>query len=597
MVGAREGRPGAIRRSLAVALALVLLALQPTGAGASETDQYTLPAGREFANLDVYFSRRVQAAIVEAVNEANASIRAPPADRPLEETTRLQSPDGIAAKVWERLYIEFSINEAIDGALAEDAVRSAYPGLVVAHRPGQHIYDHPLLTVDITKFVRTLFRSSTVNVNGTLFGTDKLVHFVHLGHMYYEAYRGALQSGAGEAEAVARAAGLSSGANIFLSESALLGLWVTGIRSNADLAANYAGFKFYRNLTEEVRIGRQVLPPMLVRDGSTWRVDGRVRARSGFFAAFVTPHWNEALNPNTYAPLVDAVVRSMLKSRCPEVLDWYRDERGRRRNRQQFAAIEKELATFYGEPYGHRDDGENTVSIANTCFDADGPASAAREPGRAVPATTSAVPAWPGGDELGRTELWWAARNGDLRAVERLLAQVENPNAVDLDGEGPLHAAARRGHVAVVEILLANGADPRAPALYGMTPLHAAVDQSQAGAARALLAAGAEANARDAFGRTPLHLAVLQGDRAAAALLLDYGADPTAVYAGRTPDQLAARAGEEALARWLVAYRPNPMARTGVGAPPGSETRSKSYTPLPRMPAKPGPRGPGQPVS
>jgi len=549
---------------------------------ASETDQYTLPVGRAFADLRVYFSRTVHAAVVEAVDETNAAIRDSSID-----TQHLQSPDAIAAKVWERLYIGFSINEAIDGALASESVRSRYPGLIVGYRPEHHIYDHPLLVIDLTKFVRTFFRSSTVNVNGTLFGTDKLVHFVHLGHMYYTTYRDARVSGSTEEEAVARAAGLSSGYNILLSENALLGLWVTGIRSNGDLAANYAGFKFYRNLTEPVRIGSRVLPPMLLRDGNYWRVDARVRDDSDFFAVFVTPHWNEALNPNTYAPLVDRLVRSELQSRCPEVLDWYRDERGRKRDRQQFAAIARELATFYGEPYGHKDDGENTVSIANTCFPESEPghgtrASAPADAGARAQAVSARAPApaqsgspkWPGGGRLGRSELWWAAKDGDLAAVERLLTQAEDPNAADFDGEGPLLAAARADHVAVVEALLANGADPRAKALYDTTPLHAAVDQSQAGTAFALLRGGADVNARDAFGRTALHEAVRQGDRALAALLLDYGADPDAVYAGRTSAQIATWRGDEALAKWVVSYRPNRTVRSAAAPGPRAEPRS-----------------------
>jgi hypothetical protein len=102
-------------------------------------------------------------------------------------------------------------------------------------------------------------------------------------------------------------------------------------------------------------------------------------------------------------------------------------------------------------------------------------------------------------------------------------------------------------------------------------------------------------NARDAFGRTPLHQAALQGNRELAALLLDNGADPAAVYAGRTPAQLAARSGDEALATWLVSYRPNPVARSTTA--PGDQARPKDYIPLPRMPAKPGPRRTGQPVS
>ena len=48
----------------------------------------------------------------------------------------------------------------------------------------------------------------------------------------------------------------------------------------------------------------------------------------------------------------------MLRSRCPDILDWYRDEHGRRLTRQQFAEIEDELSTFYGEEYGYEGGGE-----------------------------------------------------------------------------------------------------------------------------------------------------------------------------------------------------------------------------------------------
>jgi hypothetical protein len=586
-----------------VAIALAVLTLRPIAADAHETDQYTLPLGREFADLRIHFTRVVHGAIVTAVNATNAAIKESLwNNEPTAETPPLQSADYIAGQVWGKLFAAIPTNELLDAALAGDAMRSRYPGLVVAYRPEQNIYDDPLLLVDVTKMVRTFFRSSTVNVGGTLFGTDKFLHFIHVGRIYHSTYLGAREEGLTETAAVARAVQGSAGYNPLLSENGLLGMVTTGIRSNGDLAADYAGLKFYRNLTEPVRIGKALLPPMLVREGPYWRLDGRVQAGSNFFAAFITPHFNEALNPNTYLPLIDARVRAMLRSRCFDLVDWYRDERGRVRNRQQFAAVAEDLSTFYGEPYGHQNDGENTVSIATTCFEAGapgdtgGPSSPAVSQALLRVAAPSSRPQWADGDRFGRTELWWAARDGRIDAVERLLAEVENPNALDLDGEGPLHAAARGGHAAVVEILIAHGADPRAKALYGSTPLHAAVEQSHLDAARALLKNGADVNARDEFGGTPLHQAALQGNRELAKLLLDTGADPAAVYAARTPVQLAARAGNEAMAKWLDSYRPSAVAKSGGGALPGDETRPRDYVPPLQMPAKPGPRKPGSPV-
>lgn len=580
--------PAAGARCVA-ALALAVLALPPLGARAHETDQYTLPLGREFADLRAYFSRFTYDAIATAVDFTNTAIGNSLSNgQPTAETQRLQSADFIANEVWANLFAAMPTNEAFDAALREDAIRERYPGLVVVYTPDQFIYHDPLLAIDLTKFVRTFFGSATVNVGGTLFGTDKFVHFVHMGKIYHSTYLGARDEGLTEAAAIARAVEISTGANFFLSENGLLGTMSTGIRSNADLAADYAGFKFYRNLTEPVRIGKTLLPPMLVKDGITWRLDHRVRAGSDFFAAFVTPHFNEALNPNGYLGPIGERVRKMLRDRCVDVLDWYRDDRGRTRTRQQFSGLAQELSTFYGEPYGYEDDGEDTVSIATTCFEPDGSpvpsavsADAAPRMQSAQPETQdargqSAVRRWPGSDRFGRTDLWWAAREGRIDDVKRLIAAVENPNAGDVDGEGPLHAAARGGHAAVVELLLAYGADPNLRDRYATTPLHVCVDAGQAGITRLLLNNGADVNARDIFGRTPLHQAALAGDRALAVLLLDHGADPALRFGRKTPAQLAAGAGYAALAEWLASVRAKPVAKSGHGAKPRQSVHRRS---------------------
>lgn len=551
--------------------ALCALALAALGASAHETDQSTLPLGRQFADLRVPLSRTVHDAIVTATDKTNAAIRASlRAGQPNAHTAQLQSDDGIAAAVWAQMFAAFPTNEGLDIILADASMRARYPGLVTAYRPEQFIYDDPLLLIDLTKVVRTVFRSSTINVDGTLFGTDKIIHFVHLGRIYHSSYLAARKRGVGEAEAVASAVRVSAGANLFLSENALLGMLMTGIRSNADLAANYAGFKFYRNLTESVRIGGKTLPPMLVRDGPYWRVADRVRNQPDFFSAFITPHFNEVLNPNTYAVLTDGRIRQMLRTRCPDLLAVYRDEYGRLRSREEFARIARELSTFYGEDYGYRDDGPKTVSVATTCFDPPPTQTAADGSGAPSPQASAQQPsgsARTGADRLGRTPLWWAARDGREAEVERLLETGADPNAADVDGETPLHAAARWGHAEVIAILLERGADSSAVALYGMTPLHVAVEESQAGAARALLEGGADVAARDMFGASPLHMAAAHGHQLLASMLLAYGADPAATDdSALTPPQVAARAGNQALAKLLLSALAGASARPSVDA-------------------------------
>src|ERR1700693_2545060 len=77
---------------LTVVLALALFALRSLTAIAHETDQYTLPVGREFADLGPHFSRVVHGAIVEAVDGTNAAIKRSLRDAgPTNETYRLQS--------------------------------------------------------------------------------------------------------------------------------------------------------------------------------------------------------------------------------------------------------------------------------------------------------------------------------------------------------------------------------------------------------------------------------------------------------------------------------------------------------------------------
>ncbi|MGB8432938.1 MAG: ankyrin repeat domain-containing protein, partial [Burkholderiales bacterium] len=574
VVADARARPGIahVAPRCLLGIALLVLAMQPLSGVAHETDQYTLPVGREFADLGGYFSGVVHDAIADAVKVTNAQIENSLwRGQPTEDTARLQSPDFIAGEVWQSLFFAITTNEGLDAKLNADVLRNRYPGLVAVYKPEQNIYDDPLLLIDLTKWVRTFFRSSTVDVGGTLFGTDKLLHFIHLGRIYHSAYLDAREEGLPVAAAEARTVEISAkGYNPFLSENGFLGLVSTGIRSNADLAADYAGLKFYRNLTEPVRIGKSVLPPMLVREGYYWRLADRVRLGSDFFAAFITPHFNEALNPNGYALLIGMRVRKMLKARCFDLLDWYRDGRGRVRSREQFAAVEQELSTFYGEAYGYENDGEDTVSIATTCFEADIAHSPGRMPPdadpRAAPAPTrvqSAWIKWPGSDRFGRTELWWAAREGRVEDVGRLIAQVENPNARDVDDEGPLHAGVRGGHAKVVEVLIAYGADVRAANRYGATPLHIAIDASQPEIARVLLTSGADVNARDMFGTMPLHQAALAGNRELAALLLEHGADATARYRRRTPAQLAELAGNATLATWLASYGAGPLAKRG----------------------------------
>jgi uncharacterized protein len=113
---------------------------------------------------------------------------------------------------------------------------------------------------------------------------------------------------------------------------------------------------------------------------------------------------------------------------------------------------------------------------------------------------------------------------------------------VDGYGRTPLHYAAADGRIEEVARLLAAGADANAQDDNGWSPLHFAAQAISAGATQALLAAGANTELRDSFGNTALSTAVFasKGDGSVIKLLRTAGADPHAANSsGVTPLGLA----------------------------------------------------------
>ena len=160
------------------------------------------------------------------------------------------------------------------------------------------------------------------------------------------------------------------GSRAVFSEKWLFGSAITGVYSNADMAANQAGFKFLLNLTEKVVLKGQEREPLVVRCGVFWRLNQHVRLRSGWFGAFISDHWNEALNPCHYDVSRRAGVQRFLKSHAGRIVQFYTDKDGRPHDPAYFDNLARELSTYYGEPYGHSGDLERLLTIGNTCFPA-----------------------------------------------------------------------------------------------------------------------------------------------------------------------------------------------------------------------------------
>ena len=72
---------------------------------------------------------------------------------------------------------------------------------------------------------------------------------------------------------------------------------------------------------------------------------------------------------------------------------------------------------------------------------------------------------------LKASQLWWASVDGDVSAVNRLLAEGADPNSFYL-GETPLHAACMNNHINTIKALVNKGARVNAVTDDGWTPLH-----------------------------------------------------------------------------------------------------------------------------
>ncbi|MBX3731834.1 MAG: ankyrin repeat domain-containing protein [Verrucomicrobiae bacterium] len=178
-------------------------------------------------------------------------------------------------------------------------------------------------------------------------------------------------------------------------------------------------------------------------------------------------------------------------------------------------------------------------------------------------------------DEAGDTPLMAAALHADTGLLERLLRAGAKVNATNQAGATALMRAATFRDKA--RLLLGAGADPGARSAMGNTVLILAARQpGNAATVKRLLDRGADVNATNAFGATALMAAVAAEDLTMARLLLDHGAEVNAVPAmnedgflwggGRTALGWAAFRGHEPLVKLLLRHG----ARTDVPAMAGT---------------------------
>ncbi len=122
-------------------------------------------------------------------------------------------------------------------------------------------------------------------------------------------------------------------------------------------------------------------------------------------------------------------------------------------------------------------------------------------------------------------ELWTALHYAVATKNAPLVAEIlqhpdADPNALDEQGQTPLHLAAAFGFTDGARLLLeTKGTDPDRPACMAYTPLHLAAKEGHADIV-AMLVERADANRRQSRGMTPLSLAAMNGHLEALRALL-----------------------------------------------------------------------------
>ena len=158
-------------------------------------------------------------------------------------------------------------------------------------KPGEAVFSTvPLIRARLT----SIALGRTIKVNDVYIGTDKLGHFISQGRKFYQRFR---YLGTEERAARRTAAW----------EGLIWGSMVSGIYSNADLVANYEGYRFFRGLFHDGIVACK--GPMY-----RWESGRPIRQRSFTWADHVNPFWDEMLNPAAYfAALVPYLQRRMLR--------------------------------------------------------------------------------------------------------------------------------------------------------------------------------------------------------------------------------------------------------------------------------------------
>lgn len=202
--------------------------------------------------------------------------------------------------------------------------------------------------------------SSTIKAYEVEFGLDKLGHTFNEGHKYFSIYLAAI--GKGDSESNAIKAAVKYGVE---TEKTYFGKIVSGIYSNADLAANFTGLLFYKNLFAEVFFNGKKYPAILnLNAAGKYIIHQSLINSQHLYQRLVSYHLNEAFNPSHYEYMQRYFIKRGIKKRCHAWRSRYPFY-----FRDYYDAIREQMKTFNGYVYGQRT--RKLFSISEVCFPQD----------------------------------------------------------------------------------------------------------------------------------------------------------------------------------------------------------------------------------
>lgn len=252
-------------------LVLLLTLTAPAIAGAYETDQFN-NRQQDISDSTSVMNHQVTLAIASTITSRHG------------KPDPMKIVDGIYKKIGGKHWVDKLERFAMDSGEVE---RLDTP-------PHDSIYSgHPFYA---TRVAGLFGVGPTLKLNGVLVGTDKLGHFLSQGRKFYRRWvRMGDESKAAEHSAY--------------TERAIFGQMTTGSYSNADLVANYEGFRFYRSLFEDNIVAGK--PAILA-----WKNDHWIMQRPFDWADHVNDYWDEALNINHFDDLLYSHMKTRLLSFC-----------------------------------------------------------------------------------------------------------------------------------------------------------------------------------------------------------------------------------------------------------------------------------------